>query len=339
MSLYVHTFTRAATIALVWLVSMTSLASAQRPSSSSDSSRSAAGQELAEVERAINAVLQHKPVDNAAYSALIDRARARVQTMIAADALRTPSDFFVASLLSTDLTGFYESRRVSHELALMSLVLGHPDALKRVALTWDGLNLSLGAGQRIGSYKRNGTPIDVDPVPAPALIRELFADPAAARRRAESRANNAELQTLRDADQADREDPIDRAKMERMTVNDPLRRERTLRLIAEGVPVTGRDFHNAATVLQHGQSPNDFKLAHELTIAALALGDSSAVEMLARSYDRLLLRLGHRQRMNTQYGGVTGGLLPLDSTGVNDRIRVALGSRRLADAGRPPGAR
>jgi hypothetical protein len=301
-------------------------------------SSSAASQELAEMERGINAVLQHQPVDNAAYSALIDRARARVQSMIAADELRTPSDFFVASMLSTDLTGFFESRRVSHELALVSLVLGHPDAIKRVALTWDGLNLSMGSGQRIGSYKRDGVPIDMDEVPAPTVIRQLLADVAAARRRAGATANNRELQTLRDADQEDRTDPIDRAKMERMSVNDPIRRERTLRLIADGVPATGRDFHNAATVLQHGQSPNDFKLAHELTIAALALGDSSAVEMLARSYDRLLLKLGHRQRMNTQYGGVTGALFPLDTTAVNDRIRVALGSRRLADAGRPPGA-
>ena len=291
------------------------------------------------MERGINEVLKHQPVDNAAYMAVIDRARARVQAMIAADELRTPSDFFVASLLSTDLTGFYESRRVSHELALMSLVLGHPNALKRVALTWDGLNLSMGAGQRIGSYKRDGVPTDMDAVPAPAVIRDLFADPTAALRRAAGKTDNAELQTLRDADQADREDPIDRAKMERMTVNDPIRRERTLRLIAEGVPTTGRDFHNAATVLQHGQQPNDFKLAHELTIAALALGDTSAVEMLARSYDRLLLRLGHRQRMNTQYGGASGSLLPLDTTAVNDRIRVALGSRRLVDASRPPGAK
>jgi hypothetical protein len=291
------------------------------------------------MERAIMALLQRQPIDNAAYVSLTDRTRARVQAMIAADELRTPSDFFTASVLSTDLTGFFESRRVAHELALVSLVLDHPDALKRVALTWDGLNLSLGSGQRIGSYKRDGVPTDMDPVPAPTLIRELFADPASARRRAAAATNNAELQSLRDADQADRTDPIDRPKIERMNVNDPIRRERILRLIADGAPATGRDFHNAATVLQHGQQPNDFKLGHELTIAALALGDTSAVEMLARSYDRLLLRLGHRQRMNTQYGGVTGALLPLDTIGVNDRIRVALGSRRIADAARPPGAR
>jgi hypothetical protein len=49
--------------------------------------------------------------------------------------------------------------------------------------------------------------------------------------------------------------------------------------------------------------------------------------------------MGHRQRLNTQYGGATMKLVklsPLDTTAVNDRIRVTLGSRRLADAARPP---
>ena len=59
---------------------------------------------------------------------------------------------------------------------------------------------------------------------------------------------------------------------------------------------------------------------------------------MSRSYDRLLLSMGHRQRLNTQYGGATMKLvkpLPLDTTAVNDRIRLDLGSRRLADAARP----
>jgi hypothetical protein len=47
----------------------------------------------------------------------------------------------------------------------------------------------------------------------------------------------------------------------------------------------------------------------------------------------------HRQRLNTQYGGAELKPLPLDTTGVNDRIRVALGSRRLADAAKAPGTR
>jgi hypothetical protein len=51
----------------------------------------------------------------------------------------------------------------------------------------------------------------------------------------------------------------------------------------------------------------------------------------------MLLSMGHRQRLNTQYGGADSKLRPLDTTAVNDRIRLALGSRRLADAARAPG--
>jgi hypothetical protein len=98
--------------------------------------------------------------------------------------------------------------------------------------------------------------------------------------------------------------------------------------------------HNTATVLQHGGTPDNYRLAHELSIAAIALGDTTALWLVSRSYDRMLLSMGHRQRMNTQYGGATMKLVklsPLDTTAVNDRIRLALGSRRLADAAKPPG--
>jgi hypothetical protein len=171
------------------------------------------------------------------------------------------------------------------------------------------------------------------------VIRDLFKDLPVALLRANGKITNAELERMRNEDQAEREDPIDMAKIERMRVNDPIRRERTLQLIATGVPATARDFHDAAVVLQHGQSPDDFRLAHELSIAAVALGDTSAVWLLSLTYDRMLLSMGHRQRLNTQYGGTSSALLPLDTAAVNDRIRLALGSRRLADSAKPPGAR
>jgi hypothetical protein len=197
----------------------------------------------------------------------------------------------------------------------------------------------MGRGQRIGTYMRNGVANNMDPVPAPAVIRELFKNPWAARARAAEATNNAELQKMRDEDQKDREDPIDQAKMARMDADDSVHKTRTLELLEEGAAKTGRDMHNAATVLQHGDTPDDYRLAHELSIAAIALGDTTALWLVSRSYDRMLLSMGHRQRLNTQYGGAEAKPLPLDTTGVNDRIRVALGSRRLADAGKAPGTR
>jgi hypothetical protein len=270
-----------------------------------------------------------RPFDYNAYMALADSLRPRLFALIEADRPWNAGEFLVASRLAYDPVGFFENRRVEHEMALMAFVLGDSAAWKRLALTWDGLNRSLGRGQRLGSYTREGVALDMDPVPAPAAVRAVFKDLAAARARAAGRTNDPELQRLRDADQADRADPIDQAKMERMHVQDPLRRARVLALLDSGVPATGRDFQNAATVLQHGHEPTDFMLAHELSLAAYALGDTTALWLIARSYDRMLLHLGHRQRLATQFHGVT--LEPMDNTAMNDRIRVALGGRSLRD--------
>jgi hypothetical protein len=291
---------------------------------------------LAKAQQEVNEIVKQRPIDYAKYSAAIEHSRALVYSLIAQDSLRTAADFYTASILSGDPSGFYEYRRVDHELALMSLVLGHPDAIRRVGLTWDGLNWSWGRGQRLGSYKRDGVAMNMDPVPAPPVVAAVFNDLAAARAHAAKATNNAELETLRTADQADREPPIDLTKQQLMMKNDPVRRARVLELVASGVPATGRDFHNAALVLQHGNTVDDFRLAHELSIAAVALGDTGAVWLLSRTYDRLLLHMGHRQRLNTQYGGAATTLLPLDTTAVNDRIRRGLGSRALADAQKPP---
>src|SRR5215211_4494209 len=193
--------------------------------------------ELRQRNEELDSFMKNQPVDFPAYEKALDHDRGRVAQLIAHDSLRSASDFLLASTLAQDPGGFYENRRIEHELALMALVLGDTAAVRRVALTWDGLNWSLGRGQRLGSYKRDGVPTNMDPVPAPAVVRDFFSDSKAARARAAGRANNPELQRLRDADQADRTDPIDEAKMASMRTNDPISRERVMKLIADGVPV------------------------------------------------------------------------------------------------------
>ena len=285
--------------------------------------------ELQRLHQELDDISKRQPFDFSAYETALERDRARVAELVARDSLRTAADFLLASTLAQDPTGFYESRRVEHELALMGLVLGDTAAVRRVAFTWDGLNWSLGRGQRLGSYKRDGVPTNMDPVPAPKVVSDFFADPKASASRVAGRANNQELQQLRDADQADRTDPMTEAKMASMRTNDPIRRERVLKLISDGAPVTGRDFHNAALVLQHGGSTDAYRLAHELSIIAVALGDKEAAWLVSRTYDRMLLHMGHRQRFGTQYRGTR--LMPMDETAVNDRMRLALRSRKLAD--------
>lgn len=281
---------------------------------------------LARMRAQIDSVAERKPFDYQRYQTLTDSLRPMLFRLIEQDSLRTAGDFFSASILVFDQSGFFENRRVDHEMALAAFVLGHPAGLQRVAFTWDGLNMSMGLGQRIGSYARDGVPLDMDRVATPDVVRVVFKDLPAARRRAIATTNNAELQALRDADQAAREGPIDQKMMQRMAAEDPKRRARVLELVAAGVAATGRDMHNAATVMQHGGQPDDYRLAHELSVAAFALGDTTALWLISRSYDRLLLRMGHRQRLATQFRGVT--LQPLDTVATNDRVRALLGARR-----------
>lgn len=315
-------------LAILCLAAPAPSISAQTPELSS----APANATLLHLRARLDSVTKRQPFDYTAYQALADSIRPVVSRLIEQDSLRTGADFLAASLLAFDPVGFFESRRVEHEMALTAMVLGEPGALRRVGLTWDGLNLSMGLGQRIGSYVRNGVATDMDPVPAPDIVRNVFKDFDAARRRAATSSNNAELQRLRDADQADRQDPIDQAKMKRMDVEDPKRRARVLELIAASVPATARDLQNAATVMQHGGSPDDYRLAHELSVAAFALGDTTARWLISRSYDRILLRFGHRQRLATQFRGIT--LQPIDTVATNDRVRALLGGRKLADVRR-----
>jgi hypothetical protein len=311
--------------ALLFLAALAVPLSAQQPN-----------RELAALQEAIGAVGKQEPFDYARYQALADSARRRVAAMIERDALRTAADFLAASSLAADPTGWYENRRVEHELALAALVLGHPDAPRRVKQSWDALNWSIGRGQRFGSFARDGVPDNMDPVPAPAVVRRVLDSLPAARAAVAGRADHAELQRLRDLDQMIRQPPIDAAKQRRMREEDPPRRARVLALIEQRAPATGRDFHNAALVLQHGGRPDDYRLAHELSLAAIALGDTSATWLVSRTYDRWLLSLGHRQRFATQYGGARGDLRPIDTTATNDRMRTLLGSRPLAESMRPP---
>lgn len=279
----------------------------------------------------LDAASGKQPFDYQAYKALGDSLRPALWRLIEGDKLRTADDFLAASSLAFDPLGFYENRRVEHEMALAAFVLGQPGALRRLAFTWDGLNLSIGRGQRLGSYAPpGGTPKDMDPVPAPEVVRAFFKDPQSALARTAARAADPELQRLRDEDQADREGTIDEAKMARMRERDPQRRARVLELLAAGRPALGRDFHNAATVLQHGGSVDDFRLAHELSIVAFALGDTAARWLVSRTYDRMLLHLGHRQRLATQFYG-DERLRPIDTTATNDRVRRLLGGRALAE--------
>jgi len=84
---------------------------------------------------------------------------------------------------------------------------------------------------------------------------------------------------------------------------DAERREQTHKLMSEGKLTTAQDFHDAAYVLQHGQNPDDYLLAHVLAVEAVVKGDETSKWISAATLDRYLQAIGKSQVFGTQYTG------------------------------------
>jgi hypothetical protein len=146
-------------------------------------------------------------------------------------------------------------------------------------------------------------------------------------------ADNAELATLCEQDQAARQSDDFLKDAERIHAFDRMRRLRVMRLLEDGGAKTARDHFNAALVLQHGDDPLDYKLANELCKKAVALDPSmkEAKWLMAASWDRYLMSLGKPQWYGTQFKIVDGKyyLAEADLSRVNDEERRAVGTRTI----------
>lgn len=152
----------------------------------------------------------------------------------------------------------------------------------------------------------------------------------------ESLKDNQELKGLCDQDQTDRTPPkgksIDWADV---TPRDQARLKRVKELYTQNSLKTANDYDCAATVLQHGQVPEDFLLAHEFWVVAIGMGknDRETLSMAAAAEDRYLMNIGRPQRFGTQLRSVDNGpitLYPVDA-GVTDELRRLMGGHSLAE--------
>lgn len=139
--------------------------------------------------------------------------------------------------------------------------------------------------------------------------------------------SNAELSELFTLDQQERmQQPID---MTKLAAADTARRARTLELLLQGRLTTGADFKNAAFIMQHGDKPDDYLLAHSLAVAAVAKGESTAVWIASATLDRFLQSKGLAQIYGTQMSGGQPGAdvirEPFDSRLVPNSLRIQLG--------------
>ncbi len=253
------------------------------------------------------------------------KALREVKAMMDADELKTANDFYAAGGLVFNVPS-YEGRLLVHEFTMTALFLGSKEALQRVKLSWDRLQYDSGRPTRFGAMfgrpdKEGKRPVLFpDPEGPPPILVQIFDGTAPA-----PGENNAELQTLMDAAQKDRQNVKTPADWDRMSANDGPRRARVLAILKEGKATTGADLYNAALVLQHGEGYRDFMLAHELCLAAVARGYKDADWLVSRTYDRMLERGGHAQRFATQQRGGAGGteffIMAVDLPGPSDTMR------------------
>ena len=147
-------------------------------------------------------------------------------------------------------------------------------------------------------------------------------------------ADNAELQALFQADLEDRKagPAIDWSIVK---PRDDARLKRAKELYASSALKTGADWLHAALILQHSDEPDDFLLAHEMCVAALAEGEKGGRWLVAATEDRFLRSIGRMQRFGTQYEPAEKAgsfrLAPTDPQ-VTDDLRGALGAPPLAEA-------
>lgn len=155
----------------------------------------------------------------------------------------------------------------------------------------------------------------------------------------EATADNAEMATIFDADQAIRtgwkpENAHDPEFIRGMIASDLARRKRTAELLESGDLATANDFYRAAFIYQHGGDPSSYLIAHTLAVAAAARGHEKAGWIAAASLDRYLQSIGQPQIYGTQTTTTSGSEPtkdPFDRTVIPDSLRTNLGVPTLAE--------
>jgi hypothetical protein len=139
---------------------------------------------------------------------------------------------------------------------------------------------------------------------------------------------SAELRAIRAADQKARASwtTLTRTEQAALVVADRQRRTQVREILDADRAVTSEDFGIAGLIFQHGESPDDYLLAHELAVLSGIRGALGSLPALTE--DRFLESLGRRQRFGSQFKARQGGqwaLSPIDDdseTRVTDALRA-----------------
>ncbi len=101
-----------------------------------------------------------------------------------------------------------------------------------------------------------------------------------------------------------------------------------MKLLSEGALHTSDDFIDAAFIFQHGDTPDDYLLAHTLDMVAVAKGNSGALWIGTATLDRYLQSIGQKQIYGTQFKTLQGTPVtqePYNKTLISDALRKQLG--------------
>jgi hypothetical protein len=262
--------------------------------------------------------------------------------LIESGELKSGDDYFRAAKVGRVIADSFRFARVQHELVLTAIALGSQDAASLLMPGWDALMQNLGRPVRMETTSELVQMVElsfVEVALAPVIVRDIWANPGGGRARAKEATDHAEITQLADDDQAARKNNgLDGGGPMHVAVKkDRLRESRVREIIEAGGLRTANDFARAALVLQHGGHFDSYRLAHELAVTALLLGDNDLGRWLvAATYDRMLESVGHLQRYGTQSTGPIVGakdpgspiLNDVDTTGINDTQRLALGCKR-----------
>lgn len=284
--------------------------------------------------QALDKLEAHAPKDWQDQQAIAD-TNTRVIALVGSNILQSADDFRRAARLLQLYITEYRVGRVYYELLLTAAAKQDPEAEKELAAAWDTILRLLGRPLRLDVYGLSKSSPEFNELePAPACIQAVLRDPAGARAKLAAAADNPEIKTMVDADQAIRKTDWNTLTEEQRKANaagDIQRNTRMQEIVAAGDVRTANDFARASLVMQHSARFAGYQLAHELAVCSMLLGDRQLGRWLVTAtYDRMLRSVGHDQRFGTQYG--PNGPLQVDETGICDAQRQALGCPTLAQA-------
>lgn len=115
--------------------------------------------------------------------------------------------------------------------------------------------------------------------------------------------SQATIKQLFDEDQKDRQGAMSLGpkQWKKISARDAERRREAHKMLDAGTLKTGEDFEDASFIFQHGDTPQDYLLAHILAMAAMEKGDAQARWIAAATLDRYLQAVKQPQVFGTQY--------------------------------------